>query len=490
MNKKLIALVLVLAMALTFVLSSCNNTEKELTEQANNDHKEYVKTVSTNAVDAAAESIKPLKTLNDIKESCLITLDMGDFEGIEIKSIVAQILDKKAYLKVLAGGEDEGKEATLYFEDDSVIVDTEKAGTDKPGVYKIKAQDLVALMGKTLSGFGFGSFVASDVEVNESTPEKILDILKNDIATTVTTEKVEVYGKTVKCIVSEIVINNELITKIIRDIFPVIKDSLGENIGDITADTIVDAFNSIGLDISGKLRTEVEADSGLPVRAYVDLAVVSKEESESDQQKTALFIADDDDDDDYFGDDDDDDYDYDYDYDYDDDTYTTGGLGFDPSMLSMLGNIKISCVVNFPEKCSLLNSADLTLKVTIGDEGSSTTVSAAIKWSAEDSADAFKGKLKIELPAILTDNSNITINFDYDKKTKEFHAYYGDEFDLKLKLEYTDSEIDVTLISVTLDDKTIDLKNIHANIKSSNDFPAFPTNYTEVSGEDIDDIIG
>ena len=481
MNKKLIALVLVLAMALTFVLSSCNNTEKELTEQANTDHKEYVKTVTTNAVDAAAESIKPLNTLNDIKENCVITVDMGDFKDIEVKSIIAQILDKKAYLKILAGGSEEGKEATLYIDNGSVIIDTEKAGTDKPGVYKIKLQDLISVMSKSLSAFGMP--VGSDVEVNESMPEKILDILKNDIAPTVTSEKVEVNGKNVKCIVSEIVINNELITKVIRDIFPVIKDSLGDNIGDVTADTIVDAFNSIGLDISGKIRTEVEADTGLPVRAYVDLALVSAEESESDQQKTALFIADDDDDD-YDWDDDD------YDWDDDDDDWDDddGGFGFDPSILGMLGNIKISCVVNFPEECSLLNSADLTLKVTIGDEENATTLSAAVKWSAEDSADAFNSKLKIELPAILTDDSNFTINFDYDKKTKEFHAYYGDEFDLKFKLEYTDSTMDVTLVSLTAGGDTIDLKNIHINIKNSKDFPEFPTNYTEVSADDIEDI--
>jgi hypothetical protein len=461
MNKKLLALTLVLALVFSLLLVSCaSEKEKELTELANTDRFEYAKSVTRYASDAAADSLNATRVLNEILPNSKITVETGTLLGEQIKSVTAYISDKKAYLSIVAPDKYEGQQFDVFAADEYLVLDLTKVEGLDNGVYKVSAAELIKGLREYFRSYT-GREPTEPIELDlkdesaanefiERFTSAIEDTLNSDVAT----EKIDAYGKSVKCIHTTETLNNAGVEKLINSMFDLFKDyvkgdTLPEEVKNYNAQDLIDLFNQLGVVFTAKTDDYVDAETGLPVRSIFTLDFAATPESSLDLD---------------------------------------------------IQNAKILMTLNYPEDCKLTNNADMTIQLETGN----TKMNAAVKWIVDKTDDEFHGKLVLSLPAVITGSQDDITAFkvDYIKSTKALTVKVIDQYTLNALLDYNDVSVALTLVSfedMEYDydhynpetysyDKilvTHDLGNIKITVEKCADFPKEPENAQSVTFEEL-----
>ena len=464
MNKKLLALTLVLALLLSLLMVSCaGKKEKELTELANTDRFEYAKSVTRYASDAAADSLNATRVLNEILPNSKITVDMGTLLGEEIKSVTAYISDKKAYLSIVAPDKYEGQQFDVFAADEYLVLDLTKVEGLDNGVYKVSAAELIKGLSEYIRSYAhIESTDTIEVDLKDESAanefiEKFTSAIEDTLNSDVATEKIDAYGKSVKCIHTTETLNNAGVEKLINSMFDLFKDyvkgdTLPEEVKNYTAQDLIDMFNQLGVVFTAKTDDYVDAETGLPVRSIFTLDVVATPES---------------------------------------------------TMALDIQNAKILMTLNYPEDCKLTNNADMTVQLETGN----TKMNASVKWIVDKTDDEFHGKLVLSLPAVITGSSDdiTAMKVDYVKNTKALTVKVIDQYTLNALLDYNDVSLELTLVSfesMEYDydhynpetysyDKvnvTHDLGNIKITVEKCADFPNEPENAKSVTFDELKDI--
>ena len=461
MNKKLLALTLVLALVFSLLLVSCaSEKEKELTELANTDRFEYAKSVTRYASDAAADSLNATRVLNEILPNSKITVETGTLLGEQIKSVTAYISDKKAYLSIVAPDKYEGQQFDVFAADEYLVLDLTKVEGLDNGVYKVSAAELIKGLREYFRSYA-GIEPAEPVELDlkdesaanefiERFTSAIEDTLNSDVAT----EKIDAYGKSVKCIHTTETLNNAGVEKLINSMFDLFKDyvkgdTLPEEVKNYNEQDLIDLFNQLDVVFTAKTADYVDAETGRPVRRIFTLDFAATPESSLDLD---------------------------------------------------IQNAKILMTLNYPEDCKLTNSAEMTIQLETGN----TKMNASVKWIVDKTDDEFHGKLVLSLPAVITGSQDDITAFkvDYIKSTKALTVKVIDQYTLNALLDYNDVSVALTLVSfegLESDydhynpetysyDKilvTHDLGNIKITVEKCADFPKEPENAQSVTFEEL-----
>ncbi|GEM_PF-4644130 len=461
MNKKLLALTLVLALVFSLLLVSCaSEKEKELTELANTDRFEYAKSVTRYASDAAADSLNATRVLNEILPNSKITVETGTLLGEQIKSVTAYISDKKAYLSIVAPDKYEGQQFDVFAADEYLVLDLTKVEGLDNGVYKVSVAELFKGLSEYIGSYAdYESAQPIEVDVKDESEalefvEKFTSAIEDTLNSDVATEKIDAYGKSVKCIHTTETLNNAGVEKLINSMFDLFKDyvkgdTLPEEVKNYTAQDLIDMFNQLGVVFTAKTDDYVDAETGLPVRSIFTLDFAATPESSLDLD---------------------------------------------------IQNAKILMTLNYPEDCKLTNNADMTIQLETGN----TKMNAAVKWIVDKTDDEFHGKLVLSLPAVITGSQDDITAFkvDYIKSTKALTVKVIDQYTLNALLDYNDVSVALTLVSfedMEYDydhynpetysyDKilvTHDLGNIKITVEKCADFPKEPENAQSVTFEEL-----
>ncbi len=469
MNKKLLSLVLIAALVLSLLLVSCGKGSKEkgLTDLAESDPIEYTKDVTRYASKAAAESLKPTKVLNEILTSSKVTLDFGDLE-VPVGAVVAYINENKAYLSVTAGEQYGDQELDIYADAEKLIVDMTKIDNEEiNGTYKIAPADLIKgamqlFLQLNSDRIPEGLDYAADIDFNkdgsevEEFIEKVKNAVNDAVDSNVVTEKIDAYGKKVNCIHTTKSFGNATVEKLINSVFPLVKDIVKSDDfpEDITASKIVEEFNELGVVFNAKSDSFVDADTGLPVKSVVTFEVDASALSEKAPELPISNIAN--------------------------------------------GKINAEIILNYPENCSLLNNADLTVKISANN----SSMTASAKWIVSNTDDAFSGKVNITLPG--NPEAIDLIKIDHNKKTNDLIVNVVNQIILNSKLEYTDDSVTFTLVSLQHSENEYDfdtdrvventvitdLHNVSVKIEKTADFPVVPVGAKEVTFDELVNILG
>ena len=461
MNKKLLALTLVLALVFSLLLVSCaSEKEKELTELANTDRFEYAKSVTRYASDAAADSLNATRVLNEILPNSKITVETGTLLGEQIKSVTAYISDKKAFVTIAAPDKYEGQQFDVFATDEYLVLDLTKVEGLDNGVYKIPASELFKGLSEYIGSYAdYESAQPIEVDVKDESEalefiDKFTSAIEDTLNSDVATEKIDAYGKSVKCIHTTETLNNAGVEKLINSMFDLFKDyvkgdTLPEEVKNYNAQDLIDLFNQLGVVFTAKTDDYVDAETGLPVRSIFTLDFAASPES-------------------------------------------TG--------TSDIQNGKVAVTLNYPEDCKLTNNADMTIQLETGN----TKMNASVKWIVDKTDDEFHGKLVLSLPAVITGSSDdiTALKVDYVKNTKALTVKVIDQYTLNALLDYNDVSVALTLVSfedMEYDydhynpetysyDKilvTHDLGNIKITVEKCADFPKEPENAQSVTFEEL-----
>ncbi len=461
MNKKLLSVLLVIALSLSFVLVSCGgNSAKaaELEKQAKEDHAEYVMDVTRHASETAVNSLNATRVLSNIIKSSKITLDLGDLTP----EVITMVLSEDRGFLSVAGAE-------VFLDNDYITIDLSKTefASDK-SVRKIPVAKLLAafenafaeLFTNNASQYEQSNDVINSLDEFMKLAENIKKEIEQLLNTSVKTEKVNAYGKDVSCIVSETVINNDILYKVFEKIFDFGKKYATmyteEMLDQIDSDMIKQAVDTLGFVIDGKIRSEVDAESGLPVRNSFDFSFKMANPDtymNSIQYEVYMYLS---------------------------EMYRNG-----------LGDCSISYVINYPENFSLLNDADATLTVTLNGSGSKMSSSVGIQWRVQNTDDKFIGKASLVLPEMLAGSGvdNIAFTVEYDRKTKDLKLDLMGRYALNLKLDYNEDYFKLTFVSYSVNNDDVSLGNVSVTVEKNTDFPKLPDNAVTVSDEEIDSLI-
>ena len=459
MNKKLLSVLLVLAISLSFVLASCGSKSgeqaAELEKQAKEEHAEYVMDVTRHASESAMNSLNATRVLSNIIKSSKITLDLGDLLPEVITAVIGE---GRGYLS--AGG------IEVFADKEYLTVDLSKSiYASKGGVYKIPLDKLASAFKNVFDELYSLSVVNAGQSKVPGSPEEYTEFIESvtkDIDsllnTTVKTETVSAYGKNVNCVVSETVVNIDVVYKFIEKLLEYAAKFMNEEDvkqmqKEVNIDSIKQLVDQLGIVFDGKIRSEVDAATSLPVRYSIEINYkMSDLDSISGSIPYGILV----------------------------DLRSIYANG--------LNDCSFSFVVNYPENCSLLNDADAKLNITLNPLGSKVSSSIGIQWRVRNTDDKFVGKASLVLPEMVAGYGmdEIAFTVEYDRNTKDLTFDFMGMYALNLKLDYTDDYFLLTLKSFKEEYRTYDLYNISLKVEKNAGFPELPANASVITDDQLE----
>ncbi len=473
-RSKLISCILSLVLVLTMCIgiSGCSDGNK-LYNMAKTDNFEYVKTVAENTNKMMLKSNKILSLANDALNGGSISFANKE-DGIDVILYTSE--DKFAFTLKNQSEDIPVGEVKAWIDKDKIVAGIDSVNEGKP--YMLMFDNIASIMRGMFEGLipedslkqmeeniseAIKYFREGKKEDNNSNEilKKILscfDIVAEEEKNT----EISITGGVVKG--NFIVCTYSLKETTVNDLIHIFYDDL--KIGEIfksynneggndfmtipeeeyvlpeTADEAIELINSLGLKLSGNIKTYVDKKAGVPIKTTADV--------------TAEMIVEDE-----------------------------------------KNNANVKLEINYPKDFSFMNSFDASVVV----EYDEISAKSKLEWITEKDGDNTKAKLKVEAPSFMAE-SLPEVEFIYNSKTNEYSCawtLYGVTTKLVGKAEISDKVVQITVDKsiVSYNDPDIDIEDYEEEIGAllkievGTNYPECPTDVTEIKTiEDMQNIIG
>lgn len=425
---KLVAALLIAAFTVTAFAACGDSKEDKLYKQAQEDHSAYIREVADNTAQAIEKSVKPVKSVKQMKDGLKISVIPGSADGAAsplFGALTLLIKDKAGELTI----ETDGQSAKVYFDTTDVILDASKTGGD---IYRLKTAEVLDVLKNVVGNnpnlgsvvsFPNGDSLSSD-KFNKAV-DQLREVLRKSFVQTVAKEETTINGKTVNCIVSRYTLPKDKAGAFVGDVIAALK-----NLAPEAFETIQQAIQKVGIQMTCEAALKVDAKTGLLAAVTADIGLKGHN-SEDDAAEAA-----------------------------------------------------VTCVVELPENGDFANPANVKLEVVADRDGEKTTNSFEAKWEPNVNGKEINDKLTVSVD-INGEKKELTATLSYNKETKEFAISLFDAFKAEGKFDYSDSKVELTVDKIAVGDSETKLDGLNIVLETCNETPVKPQDGQDVTVKDL-----